>query len=99
MTLTDDNLRSLTPCEVVRVALPAALANQLLKILLADSASWTRGTWYMGGKEHLAPRTSAYYSLQERQVPAFEHDNSMSNCVAGPSYHSLSQKSIFSHET
>ena len=87
MTLTDDNLRCVTPCEVVRGALPAALATQLLKILLADSASWTRGTWYMGGKEHLAPRTSAYYSLQERQVSAVQHENIVFDCAAVSSCH------------
>ena len=66
--VTDDELRSLTPCEVVRDALPVPLANRLLKLLLADCATWTRGTWYMGGKEHAAPRTSAYYTLDSLQV-------------------------------
>ena len=66
--LMNDELRSLTPCEVVRDALPAKLANTLLKGLMSDAATWTRGTWYMGGKEHTAPRTSAYYTLHDTQV-------------------------------
>lgn len=66
--LADDELRSFTPCEVVRDALPLPLANRLLKLLLADCATWTRGSWYMGGKEHAAPRTSAYYTLDSLQV-------------------------------
>ncbi len=40
--LMDDELRSLTPCEVVRDALPAKLANSLLKGLMSDAATWTR---------------------------------------------------------
>lgn len=63
--LMDDELCSLTPCEVVRDALPAKLANTLLKDLMSDAATWTRGTWYMGGKEHTAPRTSSYYTLRD----------------------------------
>ena len=66
--LMDDELRSLTPCEVVRDALPAKLANTLLKSLMSDAATWNRGTWYMGGKEHTAPRTSSYYTLHDTQV-------------------------------
>ena len=68
LTLSDADLRSVTPCEVIRDALPKSLANQLLEILLADAAGWTRGSWFLGGKEHFAPRTSAYYALQDRQV-------------------------------
>jgi len=66
--LKDDELRSLTPCEVVRDALPAKLADTLLKGLMSDAATWNRGTWYMGGKEHTAPRTSAYYTLHDTEV-------------------------------
>ena len=68
LPVTDDQLRSMTPCEVVRNALPAELANTLLRVLLADAANWTRGTWFIGGKEHVAPRTSSYYALQDKQV-------------------------------
>lgn len=66
--LMNDELRSLTPCEVVRDALPAKLANSLLKGLMSDAATWTRGTWYMGGKEHIAPRTSSYYTFHDTEV-------------------------------
>ena len=66
--LTDEELRCITPCEVVRNALPLDLANSLLKVLLADSATWVRGTWYIGGKQHSAPRRSAYYQLDSIQV-------------------------------
>ena len=66
--LMDDELCLLTPCEVVRDALPAKLANTLLKDLMSDAATWTRGTWYMGGKEHTAPRTSSYYTLRDVEV-------------------------------
>ena len=66
--LMDDELRLLTPCEVVRDALPAKLANTLLKGLVSDAATWTRGTWYMGGKEYTAPRTSSYYTLHDTKV-------------------------------
>ena len=58
----------MTPCEVVRDVLPLQLSNSLLKLLLADSATWTRGSWYIGGKEHAAPRTSAYYTLDGTKV-------------------------------
>lgn len=58
----------MTPCEVVRNALPLNLANSLLKVLLADSASWVRGTWYIAGKQHSAPRRSAYYTLGSTEV-------------------------------
>ena len=66
--LMDDELRLLTPCEVVRDALPAKLANTLLKGLVSEAVTWNRGTWYMGGKEHTAPRTSAYYTLHDTKV-------------------------------
>ena len=66
--LTDEQLRSLAPCEVVRNALPLKLANSLLKVLLADCATWVRGTWFMAGKQHSAPRRSAYYTLASTQV-------------------------------
>ena len=66
--LTDEELRCMTPCEVVRAALPSTLANSLLKVLLADCATWVRGTWYMAGKQHSAPRRSAYYTLGCTQV-------------------------------
>ncbi|KAL3142716.1 hypothetical protein ABBQ38_003017 [Trebouxia sp. C0009 RCD-2024] len=67
LPLTDEELRCVTPCEVVRNALPLKLANNLLKVLLADSATWVRGTWYIGGREHSAPRRSAYYTLGSTQ--------------------------------
>ncbi|KAL3152126.1 hypothetical protein ABBQ32_001224 [Trebouxia sp. C0010 RCD-2024] len=67
LPLTDEELRCVTPCEVVRNALPLNLANSLLKVLLADSATWVRGTWYIGGKKHSAPRRSAYYRLSSTQ--------------------------------
>ncbi|KAA6425076.1 MAG: GRF zinc finger domain-containing [Trebouxia sp. A1-2] len=66
----DDELRLLTPCEVVRDALPAKLANTLLKGLVSEAVTWNRGTWYMGGKEHTAPRTSAYYTLHDTKETA-----------------------------
>ncbi|KAL0051129.1 hypothetical protein WJX82_002462 [Trebouxia sp. C0006] len=71
--LKDDELRSLTPCEVVRDALPAKLADTLLKGLMSDAATWNRGTWYMGGKEHTAPRTSAYYTLHDTEEAKSVH--------------------------
>lgn len=66
--LTDAELRSLAPCELIRKALPLKLADSLLKVLLADCATWVRGTWYMAGKQHSAPRRSAYYTLNSTQV-------------------------------
>lgn len=66
--LTDEQLRRLTPCGVVRNALPPKLANQLLQLLLGDSAMWNRGTWYIFGKKHDAPRTSSYYTLHKTNV-------------------------------
>lgn len=68
LPLTDEQLRSLAPCEVVRNALPLKLANSLLKVLLADCETWVRGTWFMAGKQHSAPRRSAYYTLGSTQV-------------------------------
>ena len=73
VSLTDEKLSSLTPCELVRDALPLKLANRLLRLLLSDGATWTRGIWYMGGKKHIAPRTSSYYSLQDAQVCHTQH--------------------------
>ena len=67
-TLTDEQLRNVTPCEVVRSALPCELADHLLHVLLHDAAMWTRGTWFMGGKKHDAPRTSSYYELSSKQA-------------------------------
>lgn len=78
VSLTDEKLSSLTPCELVRDALPIKLANKLLRILMSDGATWTRGTWYMGGKKHIAPRTSSYYSLQDAQVCHTQHKQSNS---------------------
>ena len=66
--LTEHQLRDLTPCEIVRTALPSKLADKLLQTLLKDSATWARGTWYIGGKKHDAPRTSSYYSLGAKTV-------------------------------
>lgn len=66
--LTDAELRVLAPCEVVRQALPLKLANSLLRVLLSDCATWVRGTWYMAGKQHSAPRRSAYFTLNGAKV-------------------------------
>ena len=66
--LTDEELRQATPCELVRSALPADLAEELLVLLLAESPSWHRGQWVLFGKTHAAPRTSCYYSLEQEGV-------------------------------
>lgn len=66
--ISDEELRSGAPLEVVRNVLPKQLANELLELLLAEVPTWQRGQWIMFGKTHDAPRTSCYYSLACGQV-------------------------------
>jgi len=54
--------------QVVRNALPADLAAQLLADLLQRSERYVRGQWFMFGQRHDAPRTSAYFNLREAEV-------------------------------
>lgn len=54
--------------QVVRNALPASLATQLLDDLLRRSERYVRGQWFMFGQRHDAPRTSAYFNLREAEV-------------------------------
>lgn len=56
-------LSSVAPVELVRNALPAALANSLLAELLAQSKGWVAGSWWFGGQQQTAPRSSATYCL------------------------------------
>lgn len=61
-------LSSVAPVELVLHALPAALANSLLTGLLAQSGGWVAGSWWFGGQQQTAPRSSATYSLDPEQV-------------------------------
>jgi hypothetical protein len=61
-------LGSVAPVELVLHALPAALANSLLTGLLAQSGGWVAGSWWFGGQQQTAPRSSATYSFDPEQV-------------------------------
>lgn len=56
-------LRDVAPVELVLHALPANLARGLLTELLTQSEGWVAGSWWFGGQQQTAPRTSATYSL------------------------------------
>lgn len=57
-------LASIAPMELVLQVLPGAFANSLLTELLAQSGGWVAGSWWFGGQQQTAPRSSATFSLQ-----------------------------------
>jgi len=61
-------LSSVCPCELLLNFLPKQHANQLLMVLLQQSASWVRGTWWFAGLPQTAPRTSMHYQLDANVV-------------------------------
>jgi hypothetical protein len=61
-------LNAVVPVELVLHALPAGLANSLLTELLAQSEGWVAGSWWFGGQQQTAPRSSTTYLLKVRQV-------------------------------
>ena len=62
--VSDEELRSLAPAQVIRKALPNELAEKLLRHLLDESrTSWQSTSWVIHGKAHATPRTSAMYNL------------------------------------
>lgn len=74
MPLSSGELSQCSPCEVVKNALPTSLANKLLEVMVEDTKQWIRGTWWMFGKEHIAPRSSAFFEFGDTgQVRSFEH--------------------------
>lgn len=61
--LSAAELKASSPCEVVRNVLPERLSDKILKFMVDDKEEWVRGTWWMFGKEHVAPRSSALFQL------------------------------------
>lgn len=62
--VSDEELRSLAPGQVIRKALPNELADKLLRQLLDESKkSWQSTSWVIHGKTHATPWTSAMYNL------------------------------------
>jgi len=66
LPVTDDELPQHAPCELIRNALPTALATQLLQEMLADSARWEQPKWFLFGQVHDAPRKSQYFELSDQ---------------------------------
>lgn len=65
--VSDSDLWRHVPCELVRNALPKALATKLLHVMLGDSKGWDQPTWFLFGQEHAAPRKSKYFDLSDEQ--------------------------------
>lgn len=57
-------LSSVASVELLLQALPSNLANSLLTELLGQSGAWVAGSWWFGGQQQTAPRSSAHYILQ-----------------------------------
>lgn len=57
------------PVTVVGQALPGDCALALLGCMLKDSAHWQRGSWWFGGLEQKAPRTSCLFDFEDK-VPS-----------------------------
>ncbi len=69
-SLSTEELEGLAPLSVDPQVLPPALADMLLRDLSQAGPDWVRGTWWMFGKEHAAPRTSAYFQISQADVSA-----------------------------
>lgn len=57
-------LSTVAPVELLLQALPNNLANSLLTELMGQSGAWVAGSWWFGGQQQTAPRSSANYILQ-----------------------------------
>lgn len=66
-------LGSIAPVELILQALPSALASTLLTQLLAQSGSWVSGSWWFGGQQQTAPRSSATFTLNTQVRATLAH--------------------------
>ena len=66
LSLTE--LEATGPVSVLENVLPSALASTLLQDLSHAGPDWVRGSWWMFGKQHAAPRTSAFFTLPRGEV-------------------------------
>ena len=84
-----DDIAALTPCTIIHNFLPAALANDLLAELLAESASFGRSSFKLFDRVVSSPHTSCFYVqdhdelrrqqtllLEQRELSEREHDRS-----------------------
>lgn len=71
--MTYQQAEQLAPVSVQENSLPLSLANSLLQELNQAGPDWVRGTWWMFGKQHAAPRTSAYFNLPDAEVQSSFH--------------------------
>ncbi|KAK9815974.1 hypothetical protein WJX74_000986 [Apatococcus lobatus] len=67
-TLSLSELEETAPVSVIEDVLPANLASALLQELSHSGPDWVRGSWWMFGKQHAAPRTSAYFTLPHAEA-------------------------------
>ena len=75
--VSDEELASIAPVHVIRKALPAELADELLQQLLGESSTtWTSSSWVVRGKEFSTPRTSAIYEFSNAGSAAGVSDDS-----------------------
>lgn len=51
-----------TPCSLHFGILPAALAERLYRVMLAESKAWERNRWYLADRHVESPHTTAFYS-------------------------------------
>ncbi|GMH45684.1 hypothetical protein BSKO_13647 [Bryopsis sp. KO-2023] len=67
ISLSEEELLEHSPCEVIRNALPVSLADSLLENIAEEAKNWIRGTWWMFGKDYVAPRSSAFYEIAKKE--------------------------------
>lgn len=68
LSLTLIELEDAAPVSIIENVLPSALASTLLGELNEAGPHWVRGSWYLFGKQHAAPRTSAFFTLPHAEV-------------------------------
>lgn len=72
---TDDRVAQVAPVSLVRDMLSKALAAEVLDDLERDRGDWRAGQWFVHGKGHKTPRTSAVFPLDDAPVhEAGSHD-------------------------
>lgn len=69
--VADADVPSLAPAHIVRRVLPPALADALLRKLLADG-DWHRGTWTVGGKTSVNARRTRSFRIRMTGGGEFE---------------------------
>ena len=70
-SVADAEVPSVAPAHIVRRVLPPALADALLRKLLAD-ADWHRGTWTVGGKTSVNARRTRSFRIRMTGGGEFE---------------------------